>query len=81
MLNLKELEEALDNALANETPESLNSWLDQVRSRKIEGFIGESECIDIPDLSLHSVEITSVTQMVIPSQNSDTNSDTMYLAA
>ncbi len=41
MLNLKELERKLDNALSNETEKSLSQWLLSKRSVKGLEFLGE----------------------------------------
>lgn len=45
MLNLKELEYRLDNALANETCESLSNWLFNQRKENLESFFGTG-CIE-----------------------------------
>lgn len=39
MLNLKKLSDRLDNALSNETPESLNDWLNKKRSMDVKEFL------------------------------------------
>jgi hypothetical protein len=41
MLDLKKLEEKLDKALANETAESLTSWLTEKRLRMFMKSLGE----------------------------------------
>jgi hypothetical protein len=43
MVDLKELERRLDEALANETKDSLNDWLNSQRIDSIEVFL--EECI------------------------------------
>lgn len=40
MLNLNELEKRLDEALANETKESLTKWLISQRNENLEQFLG-----------------------------------------
>jgi len=40
MIDLKELERRLDEALANETSESLSSWLQNQRKDNLESFLG-----------------------------------------
>jgi phosphoribosyl-ATP pyrophosphohydrolase len=42
MLDLKKLEEKLDNALANETSESLTNWLQEKRLKTILQTVSES---------------------------------------
>lgn len=55
MLNLKELEKKLDAALANETPESLTSWL--LSQRATEGitpmYLADGEVV-----AMHKIEET-----------------------
>lgn len=43
MLNLKELEKKLDIALANETVESLSSWLEEKRLRGLLNTLGNGQ--------------------------------------
>lgn len=40
MIDLKELEKRLDDALANETTESLTSWIFDQRRDNLESFLG-----------------------------------------
>jgi hypothetical protein len=40
MIDLKELERRLDEALAKETSESLSSWLQNQRKDNLESFLG-----------------------------------------
>lgn len=40
MLDLKELEKRLDEALAKETSESLSSWIINQRKNNLESFLG-----------------------------------------
>ena len=47
MLDLKKLEEKLDKALANETSESLTSWLQEKRLRTYLQSLGEGTFEDI----------------------------------
>ena len=47
MLDLKKLEEKLDKALANETSESLTSWLQEKRLRTYLQALGEGTFEDI----------------------------------
>lgn len=41
MVDLKELERRLDEALAKETKDSLNAWLNSQRFDSLESFFGE----------------------------------------
>lgn len=52
MLNLKELERKLDTALEKETPESLTMWLNSVRERKTEEYLGTGIYEELAGLSL-----------------------------
>ncbi len=45
MLDLKELEKRLDEALSKETPESLSSWLLSQRQDNLNSYLG-SGCIE-----------------------------------
>lgn len=47
MLDLKKLEEKLDKALANETSESLTSWLQEKKLRTYLQALGEGTIEDI----------------------------------
>lgn len=46
MLDLKKLEEKLDKALANETSESLTSWLQEKRLRSYLQTLGEGTFVN-----------------------------------
>lgn len=50
MLNLKELEDRLDVALENESPESLKKWLNEKRSKSYLNNLGAGvfEALNIP---------------------------------
>jgi hypothetical protein len=81
MLNLKELETALDNALASETPESLKSWLQNIRESRIESIIGQSDSFNFPGLMLHDVAIISESPNLVTKMDQSADCETMYLAA
>lgn len=55
MLDLKKLEERLDKALANETSESLTSWLQEKRLCAFLQSLGEGTFIDVASISSESV--------------------------
>jgi hypothetical protein len=62
MLDLKELESRLDEALARETSDSLVSWLYNQRKDNLESFFGTG-CVetlkDIPYIYTHKVNYCS----------------------
>lgn len=45
MLDLKELERKLDEALAKETSETLNDWLSEIRNDNLESILGQG-CVE-----------------------------------
>ena len=47
MIDLKELERSLDEALANETTESLNEWLTSQRNRHYGNYFGDGSFEEI----------------------------------
>lgn len=59
MLDLKKLEEKLDSALANETSQSLTSWLQEKRCRAFLQSLGEGELESIPQIEPNSSFIKS----------------------
>lgn len=54
MLDLKELEKMVDEALAKETKESWNNWLEEQKMKELESFLG---CGDTS--SLENYQFTS----------------------
>lgn len=55
MLDLKKLEEKLDKALANETSESLTSWLQEKRLCTYLQSLGEGTFVDIFSTNIKTV--------------------------
>jgi hypothetical protein len=51
MLNLKELEKEIDEALERETKESLTEWLMSMRFPSIETFFGAGSLVNLDELS------------------------------
>jgi hypothetical protein len=60
MLNLRELEEKLDAALANETTESLTYWIEQKRFKSFLNTLGEGNLCDM-DSTIIGYEVTQIT--------------------
>ncbi len=50
MLDLKELERRLDEALANETSETLSNWLINQRKNNIKSFFGNGCFVDLQEI-------------------------------
>lgn len=61
MLDLKKLEEKLDLALANETSESLNQWLEQKRSNAFLMSLGEGTILPITEIEINVICYQPVT--------------------
>jgi hypothetical protein len=58
MLDLKELEKMLDDALAKETPESLRKWMISQRAKSVFPFVGEnSDFSPIPPIRSSFVSV------------------------
>lgn len=51
MLDLEKLEKKLDEALANETPESLRKWLRNNRKKNFDKYLGEGTIEDMGNTS------------------------------
>jgi hypothetical protein len=61
MLDLKKLEEKLDLALANETSDSLNQWLEQKRSNAFLMSLGEGTILPITEIEINVIWYQPVT--------------------
>ena len=81
MLDLKELERKLDEALASETSESLNEWLSSKQLRDMCYLLGEGRVEDLQNSQLEFTITTQQTTIVVDSTSSPKNSSRFSLAA
>ena len=80
MLDLKKLEEKLDEALSNETAESLTSWLTEKRLRMFMKSLGEGVLEEIQVVEQDRV-VTSSSNKVKGGGLMDPSSDNDYSIA
>lgn len=80
MLNLKELENRLDAALANETSDSLNEWLKQQRMDSIVKYYGKGDVANLKDESICYQGISADSNKII-SPTDKVSSPELFLAA
>jgi hypothetical protein len=76
MLDLKELERRLDEALAKETSETLNDWLSEIRKDNFESILGQGCIEEIESLPIPNyVQAKSKGQKFSCSQNYNPSTD------
>lgn len=80
MLNLKELEESLDNALAAETYESVMAWFQDRDKEKIKTYIGVQGYLQNL-ANIHDKSTISVNQKYLQKELEVSPSDFLTLAA
>ena len=79
MLDLKELERKLDEALARETTESLNEWLLSKRHPNIQSLLGDGSLVSLKSFSCSMVG-TSMS-FIESDENCPTGENTLAMAA
>lgn len=80
MLNLKELEESLDKALASETYESVTAWFKERDREKIKTYIGLQGYLT-NWVGIHDNTSISVTQKYVQNDLEIKSSNDLSLAA
>lgn len=80
MIDLKELERRLDEALAKETLESLSSWLLNQRKDNLESFLGAG-CLAKFKVNPYSFSLDSPKNAVYHSSNNNNPSEYLTKAA
>lgn len=75
MLNLDELERSLDNALNNETPESLKQWLEKQRIDSILDIFGDGHIDTLETQSVCFKQTRPVVSNVKTNSGSISNND------
>ena len=82
MIDLKELERRLDDALAKETKDSLSAWLNDQRFNGLEGYLGACIGDTLPEESFSiSLVVPPVTCFDNQNENNTPSEDYYDLAA
>ena len=79
MLDLKKLEQDLDNALNNETEESLRDWLDSMHNAELNEYIGDGILQSLKSCNF-SFEILSESDTMFSSTDCCVNISTIGLS-
>ena len=75
MLDLNKLRKKVQDALASETEESLNQWLNGKRSTVLEDYVGEGEVVMTLPSEVSAIRPDERTAFNLICRNRDDNSD------